>query len=87
MPDYSKHHQQAGAIGGLVRAARKTNEDYRKARAAEGRMRRFLAQVPDEITDPVERMKSAQLLQRAHMKRIAKKSAESRRKPATTEAA
>lgn len=87
MPDYSKHHQQAGRIGGMVRAALKTNEDYRKERAAEGRMRRFLEQVPAEITDPVERMKSAEMLQRAHMTRIAKKSADSRRKPARTRTA
>lgn len=79
--EHSKHHRQAGAIGGLTRAALKTNEDYRLARAAEGRMRRFLEMVPAEITDPVERMKSAQLLQRAHMTRIAKKSAAVRRKP------
>ncbi len=81
MADHN-HHQQAGRIGGLTRAALQTNEDYRKQRAAEGRMRRFLNQVPAHITDPAERMKSAELLQRAEMTRIAKKSAANRRKAA-----
>jgi hypothetical protein len=45
-------------------------------------MRRFLEQVPAEVTDPAERMRRALLLQRAHMQRIAKKSADARRKPA-----
>ncbi|MFF0821165.1 hypothetical protein ACFYUR_12340 [Micromonospora haikouensis] len=85
MADYTKHHAQAGKIGGLVRAARKTNEDARKAAAAEGRMRRFFEQVPDHITDPVERAKAADLLQRAHMSSLAKRSAERRTRavPAT----
>jgi hypothetical protein len=82
MPDYTNHHQLAGRIGGLVSAARRTNEDHRKTAAAEGRMRRFLEQVPAEVTDPAERMRRALLLQRAHMQRIAKKSADIRRKPA-----
>jgi len=80
MPEHSTHHRSAGRIGGLTRAARKTNEEHRKQRAAEGRMRRFLQQVPAEITDPAERMRSAQLLQRAEMTRIAQKSAALRRK-------
>jgi hypothetical protein len=79
MSDYSSHHSLAGKIGGLTRAALGTNEEYRKARAAEGRMKRFLDQVPADVTDPTERMRRAELLQRAHMTRIAKKSAESRR--------
>ncbi|MFI1194015.1 hypothetical protein ACH4T9_12270 [Micromonospora sp. NPDC020750] len=78
MADYTKHHTQAGKIGGLVRGALKTNEAVRKAAAAEGRMRRFFEQVPAHITDPVERAQAANLLQRAHMSRLAKKSAEGR---------
>jgi hypothetical protein len=81
MPKPSKHHQQAGHIGGLVSRGQRTNEDHRKERAAEGRMRRYLDQVPDHVTDPVERSKCAELLQRAHMSRIAKTSADRRRKP------
>ncbi|MFI6228552.1 hypothetical protein ACIBCR_14725 [Micromonospora echinospora] len=80
MADYSKHHAQAGKIGGLTRAARRTNEEGRKAAAAEGRMRRFYAMVPDHITDEVERARLANLAQRAHMSRLAKKSAELRTK-------
>lgn len=82
MADYSKHHARAGKIGGLTRAALKTNEEGRKAAAAEGRMRRFFEQVPAHITDPVERAQAAQLLQRAHMSSLAKRSAERRAKPA-----
>lgn len=78
MADYTKHHAQIGKVGGLVRGALKTNEEARKAAAAEGRMRRFFEQVPDHITDPVERAKAANLLQRAHMSSLAKKSAEQR---------
>ena len=81
MPDFSTHHRSAGRIGGLTRAALGTNEEFRKQRAAEGRMRRFLDQVPADVTDPVERTKRALLLQRAEMTRIAQKSAERRRKP------
>lgn len=82
MPERSTHHTMAGRIGGLTRAALGTNEQYRKDRAAEGRMRRFLDQIPADVTDPAERMRRAELLQRAHMSRIAKTSADRRRKPA-----
>ena len=87
MPDYSKHHEQAGRIGGLVRASRKTNEQHRIERSKAGFMARFLAEVPEHITDPVERQQMANLGMRAHMSRIAMKSAEARRKPATKKAA
>lgn len=80
MPEPRTNHKVIGRIGGLTRAALGTNEQYRKDRAAEGRMRRFLDQVPAEVTDPAERLRRAQLLQRAHMSRIAMKSAEARRK-------
>lgn len=81
MPDYSRHRQQIGRAGGLVSRARQTNEEHRKTRAAEGRMRRFLTQVPDHITDEVERWQCALRLQQAHMQLIAMKSAAARRKP------
>ncbi|GAA2064006.1 hypothetical protein [Polymorphospora rubra] len=81
MADYSKHHKMAGKIGGLTRAARQTNEEGRKAAAKTGFMRRFYAQVPAEVTDPAERARLANLALRAHMARLAKRSAELRTKP------
>jgi hypothetical protein len=82
MPDPSKHHQQIGRIGGLISYATRTPEQeaHRKTRAAAGRMRRFLDQVPAEITDESERWRRALLLQTAHMQAIALKSANRRRK-------
>lgn len=80
MPDMKK----LGRIGGLTSAAVRTPEQEasRKQAAAAGRMRRFLAQVPAEVTDPIERQRKALLLEKAHMQAIALKSAERRRKPA-----
>lgn len=82
MPDRSPHHQSIGRIGGLISYATRTPEQEanRKQAAAAGRMRRFLQQVPDEITDPAERMKRALALQRAHMQGIARTSAARRSK-------
>jgi hypothetical protein len=81
--DPSRHHQQIGRIGGLTSAAVRTpeQEQRRKVAAAAGRMRRFLEQVPDEITDPAERARRAALLQQAHMQRIALVSVRRRRSP------
>jgi len=76
---YSKHHVMAGRIGGLTRAARQTNEADRKEAAARARMRRYDALVPAEITDPDERARRRDLLLRADMTRLAKRSAEKRR--------
>jgi hypothetical protein len=81
MADYSKHHKQVGAIGGLTRAARQTNEDGRKAAAKAGFMARFMAEVPDEVTDETERARLANLALRAHMRRLSVKSAQKRGKP------
>lgn len=81
MTENSSRHKLAGRIGGLTRAARKTNEQHRKDRAKAGFMARFHALVPAEITDPVERARRAELFMRAHMAAIGKKSADSRRKP------
>lgn len=78
MADYTNHHKQAGKKGGIIRGVLKTNEESRKAAAAEGRMRRFYEAVPAHITDPVERARAASALQRAHMVGLAKKSAEGR---------
>jgi hypothetical protein len=82
MPDYSQHYRQIGRQGGLTSYAVRTPEQEanRAARAAEGRMRRFLEMVPAEITDPAERMKRARALQTAHMQSLARKSGERRRK-------
>jgi hypothetical protein len=78
------HHQRIGRIGGLTSYATRTpeQETNRKQAAAAGRIRRFLEQVPAEITDPNERMRRALALQTAHMQRIAAKSADRRRKAA-----
>jgi hypothetical protein len=80
MPDMKK----IGRIGGLTSAAVRTPEQEarRAAAAAAGRMRRFLEQVPAEVTDEDERMRRAGLLQRAHMQTIALKSAARRKKAA-----
>lgn len=80
MADYSDHHARAGKLGGLVRAARGTNEEGRKAAAASARMRKYDAQIPDSVTDPVERARRAHLLLRADMTRLAYKSAAKRTK-------
>ena len=81
MADYSQHHSRAGRAGGLTRAALQTNEAGRIAAAASARMARYDAQVPDHITDPVKRAQAAHLLMRAHMTKLAKKSAEKRARP------
>lgn len=78
MPDYSNHHAQAGRIGGMVRAARETNPRAFGERGQRGLMARFLAEVPDEITDEADRARRAHLLLRAHMSRLAMKSAAKR---------
>lgn len=84
MPDKSTFHQGIGRIGGLTSYAVRTpaQEANRKQAAAAGRIRRFLEQVPDEITDENERLTKALALQRAHMQRIAQVSAHRRRKAA-----
>jgi hypothetical protein len=81
MPDHT-HYQQIGRMGGLISAAVRTPEQeaHRKERAAAGRMKRFLDQIPAAITDPAERWRRAGLLQKAHMQAIAMRSADRRRK-------
>ena len=82
MPDVSTHHQRIGRTGGLISYATRTPEQEanRAARAAEGRMKRFLDMVPAGITDEAERLKRARALQTAHMQEIGRKSAAKRRK-------
>lgn len=84
MSEKSTHHQGIGRIGGLTSYAVRTpaQEANRKQAAAAGRIRRFLEQIPAEITDENERMRRALALQRAHMQAIALKSADRRRKAA-----
>jgi hypothetical protein len=83
MPEQTRH-QRIGRIGGLTSYATRTpeQETNRKQAAAAGRIRRFLEQVPAEITDPAERLRRAIALQTAHMQAIALKSAARRRKAA-----
>jgi hypothetical protein len=80
--DYTDHHARAGKLGGMTRALRKTNEEGRKEAARRGRMARFEAQVPDSVTDPVERARLVDLAMRLHMTRMAQASAQKRAKPA-----
>lgn len=80
MPDYSRHHQQVGRIGGLTRAALGTNEEGRKAAAQAARMKRYLDKVPADVTDPDERARRAHLLLRADMSNLGRRSGIARRK-------
>lgn len=81
MADYSNHHRQIGKLGGMSRDLTGEGEARRKAAAEAGRMRRFYAQVPDHVTDPVERARLADRAMRLHMSRMALKSAQKRAKP------
>ena len=83
MADYSKHHRQIGAVGGMRRAARLTNEDGRKAAAQAARMARYDAMIPPEITDDKERARRRDLLLRADMQELARRSAIARSKGGT----
>lgn len=86
MADYSRHHQLIGRVGGLTRAALRTNEDARKKAARAARLRRYDARVPADITDPIERAKAIDLLMRADMANLGRKSGIARRggKPTKT---
>lgn len=75
MPDYTNHHRQIGRSGGLTRAARQTNEDGRKAAAQAARMARYDAQIPADVTDPVERARRRDMLLRADMAELGRRSA------------
>lgn len=62
------------------------NTDDRTARTAPARaafMDQFDAMVPPEVTDPAERMRRAEHFKIAYFKRLALKSAQSRRKKAS----
>ncbi|TDC25946.1 hypothetical protein E1211_30540 [Micromonospora sp. 15K316] len=83
MAEATTHHQQIGRIGGLRRAALRTNEEGRKAAAQAARMARYDAQVPADITDETERARIRALLLRADMAELARRSAVKRRRTHT----
>ncbi|MFC0504280.1 hypothetical protein [Micromonospora costi] len=85
MSEVSRHHQQIGKVGGLRRAARRTNEAGRKAAAQAARMARYDAQIPSEITDEVERARLRDALLRADMAELARRSAVKRSRAAGTQ--
>ena len=82
-----KDRAAAGRIGGLRRAAREVDPKAAAERGQRGLAARFDAQVPAEITDPTERARRVALLRRAHMADLARKSAQSRRRTTTADAA
>ncbi len=75
MPDYSDHHSKIGRRGGLTRAALGTNEEGRKAAAQAARMARYDAMIPADITDDTERARRRDLLLRADMAELGRRSA------------
>jgi len=69
-----------GRIGGYSKAARYAPDELTRA-ARKGFMARFEAQAdPDDSLPPEERGRRAQALLRAHMARLALKSAKARRR-------
>lgn len=71
---------QAGRIGGLTKAARHTPAEM-VAPARRGFDARFEREAdPDGVLAPAERARRADALRRAHMARLAMKSAQARRK-------
>jgi hypothetical protein len=78
----SESHRQRGAIGGLTRAATAATRAEITQAARDKQWQKFLDQVPAEITDPAERQRRAELLRRAHMKRLALKASAARSKAA-----
>jgi hypothetical protein len=74
--------RQVARIGGLTRAALYDGREVTKA-ARRGFMARFEDEVdPDRQLSPDERQRRAQAAMRAHMARLALRSAKSRRKGA-----
>lgn len=70
----------AGRIGGLTKAARHRPEELTAA-ARVGFNERFVREVdPDGLLSPEERARRAEAAKRAHMARLAMKSAMARRK-------
>lgn len=77
----SDSHRQRGAIGGLTRAATAARQEITQA-ARDKQWQKFLDQVPAEVTDPAERQRRAELLRKAHMRRLALKASAARTKAA-----
>jgi hypothetical protein len=75
-------HRQRGAIGGLTRAATAATRQEITQAARDAQWQRFLDQVPAGITDPAERQRRAELLRKAHMKRLALKASAARTRAA-----
>lgn len=70
----------AGRIGGLTKASRYSAQEL-TAPAREGFLARFEREAdPDGVLSPEERSRRAEALRRAHMARLALKSAQARRK-------
>lgn len=77
-----KDRVAAGRIGGLRRAARDLDPKATGQRGQRGLAAPWDAQVPAEITDPAERARRIDLLRRAHMADLARKSAKARTRQA-----
>ena len=76
-----------GRIGGFVRASRYTRDQLTSA-AREGFLARFARDVdPERIQSPTERSRRAEAALRAHMARLALRSAQSRRRTNASEKA
>ena len=69
----------AGRIGGLTTAARVPDTRTITDAARKGRWRRYLDQVPAEITDGGERIRRAEMLRRCDMIRMSEQAAKARR--------
>jgi hypothetical protein len=69
----------AGRIGGLTRAAREQDPQALGRRGQRGLIAKFEREVPDTVTDPRERARLTNLALRAHMARLAMRSAKVRR--------
>lgn len=78
----STSYQQRGSIGGLTRAATATTRKEITQATRDKQWQRFLDQVPAEITDPTERQRRANLLRKAHMRRLSLKASAARSKAA-----
>jgi hypothetical protein len=70
---------RAGTLGALVSWGHTPDRERRTRAAREAAFRRFLNEVPPEITDPAERERAAECLRLAHMRRLSLRAAEARR--------
>lgn len=82
----ASERKMSSRIGGLMSWANEQDPTGRAQRMQEGLLARFEREAdPDGKLDPAERRRRAELLRKAHMTRLALKSAKARRK--RTEAA